>query len=76
MRFPTEALTHIQSQAGRAAAVAAATVDAEQSLQVCGHSFMLKCWDIWCPELHVQSQVAVWHAGILCDTDWKVDMGD
>ena len=30
---PSEALTRIQSQAGRAAAVAAATVDAEQSLQ-------------------------------------------
>jgi len=69
MRFPTEALTHIQSQAGRAAAVAAATVDAEQSLQVRGHIFKLKCWDIWCPKLHVQSQVVVWHAGILCDTD-------
>ena len=30
---PSEALTHIQSQAGRAAAVAAATLDVEQTLQ-------------------------------------------
>ncbi len=30
---PSEALTHIQSQAGRAAAVAAATLDTEQTLE-------------------------------------------